>query len=449
MTKPTTQPDFTRLRRFRQQAYQLFTRGKDAFFELLDAVVQTPHADSFAELSLAPAFTRQWPSAYQALEEARYDEPELNELCLAHVPTTDVAHFAIDVTGMRRLHSPTLRERVYYHGAAREAHGRGVMIGLPYSIVAWTPQRGSSFAPAVNLKRLAPTDKATAVAAQQVLQLGLDTPSGMDWRAALDGAYGNKRFFAPLQDKAVQVVARTRDDGVFYRRARPEDYGGSGRRPTFGAAFRCADPTSWGAPDETISFDDAQHGRVQLQLWRDLGWRNKGQFVAVEVLRSQIHAERESPPEPHWYTAYNGKSEQTVTARDWYNASAHRWCIEPANRFRKERLYADLPKVREASSSDHWLMGVQLLEWELYLARDQVAQKVLPWQKPLPQAALTPNRVIQSLPDHLSQVGTPVEAVRPRGKSPGWPTGKARTRPTKYKLTSKRRKKVASLSKSA
>lgn len=449
MTTPTTQPDFTRLRLFRQQAYQLFSRGKDAFFELLDAVVQTPHAGSFAELSLAPACTRQWPSAYQALEEARYDEPALNKLCLAQVPTTEVAHFALDVTGMRRLHSPTLRERVYYHGAAREAHGRGILLGLPYSIVAWTPQRGSSFAPAVNLQRLAPTDKATAVAAQQVLQLGRDAPAALEWRAALDGAYGNKRFFAPLQGQAVQVVARTRADGVFYRRAHPAAYGGRGRRPTFGAAFRCAAPTTWGEPEETICFADARHGRVRLQLWRDLGWRHQGQFVAVDLLRSQIHTERESPPAPHWYTVYNGQPAQTVTARDWYETIARRWCIEPANRFRKERLYADLPKVRAATSSDHWLLGVQLLEWELYLARHQVTQKVLPWQKTLPPEALTPKRVIQSLSDHLSQVGTPVQAVRPRGKAPGWPTGKARTRPTKYKLLPKRRKKVVPLSKSA
>jgi len=262
MTNPTTHADFTRLRRFRQQAYQLFTGGKDAFFELLDAVLQTPRAGSFVELSLAPAFTRRWASAYQALENARYDAQELNDLCLAQVPTEHVAHFAIDVTGLRRLRSPTLRERRYYHGAAREAHGRGVLLGLPYSLVAWTPQRASSFAPAVQSQRLAPEQKAVAVAVQQVLQLGLE----LDWRAALDGAYGNKQFFAPLQDKAVQVVARTRDDGVFYRRAHAEDYGGRGRRPTCGAAFRCADPSTWGPPDESVSFDEAQHGRVELQL---------------------------------------------------------------------------------------------------------------------------------------------------------------------------------------
>ena len=188
---------------------------------------------------------------------------------------------------------------------------------------------------------------------------------------------------------------------------------------------------------------------LKMQWWRDLGWCQDGQFIAIDLICSQIHTEREKPPEPHWYAAYNGKPEQTLTLKEWYDTIAHRWGIEPANRFRKERLYADLPKVRPSTvitaSSDHWLMGVQLLEWELYLARDQVAQKVLPLQKPLAPADITPNRVIQSLPAHLSQLGTPAGEVRPRGNAPGWPTGV----PKRYKLTPKRRKKALPLSMSA
>jgi len=448
MLNPITQANFTPLQRFRQQAYQAFDHSKDAFFELLDAVIQTPAANSFAELSLAPACQRQWPSLYQALAEASYDQQKLDELCLAAVPIAQqVAHFGIDVMSVRRMRSPTLEERRYCHGAAREVGGRGVIIGLPYSITAWTSQRGSSFAPPVNIRRLKPDEKAVQVAVDQVLWLGLHTPSVLDWRAALDGAYGNREFFAPLQGKEVQVVARTRCDRVLYRRATAADYCGKGRHPVFGVAFRCKDASTWGSPDETVSFEDAQHGRVELQLWRGLGLRKKGRFVAVELIRSQIRAESEKPPEPHWYLAWNGKPEQTVGARDWYVTITHRWGIEPANRFRKDRLYAELPKVREATSSDHWLMAVQLIEWELYLARTEVAQKVLPWQKPQAPAEITPNRVIQSLPSHLSQVGTPVRAVQPRGNAPGWPAGRTRSVPKKFKLTAKSRKKAANVSK--
>jgi hypothetical protein len=214
MPNTDAQTDFTRLRAFRQHAHQLFQHRRDAFFELLDAVIQTPSARSFAELSLAPAFRRQWHSLYKALDEVRYDQSELDSLCLAEIPTSEVAHFAIDVLSLRRMHSETLHERLYCHGAKREVGGRGIIIGLPYSITAWASERGSSFTPSVNIRRLKPDEKAVAVAVDQVLWLGFYTPSLLDWRCALDGAYGTREFFAPLQEKAVQVVARTRKDRV-------------------------------------------------------------------------------------------------------------------------------------------------------------------------------------------------------------------------------------------
>lgn len=447
MSNPMTQTDFTRLRRFRQQAYQLLDHRQDAFFELLDAVIQTPAARSFAELSLAAACHRQWPSLYKALAQATYDQQALDELCLAQVPTDQVVHFAIDVMSVRRMRSPTLKERRYCHGAAREVSGRGVIIGLPYSILAWTSRRSSSFSPPVNLRRLPPGEKAVRVAVEQVWWLGFYTPSGLDWRVALDGAYGNREFFAPLQSKEVQVVARTRCDRVLYRRARATDYCGRGRRPVFGSAFRCKEAATWGRPDETACFADPQHGRVELQLWRGLGLRKKGQFVEVEVIRSQIRAEQAEPPEARWYLAYNGKLEQTISARQWYETIVHRWGAEPANRFRKERLYAELPKVRTARRSDRWLMALQLIEWQLYLARTAVREKMLPWQKPQAMGAITPNRVIQSLPSHFSELGTPVRAVQVRGKAPGWPKGRKRSVPEKYKLVPRSRKKATRMSK--
>ena len=300
MHNPITPGDFTPLLDFRQQAYDLLDHRKDAFFELLDAVLQTPAARSFAELTLAPACQRQWHSSYKALATVTYDQQGLDELCLTHVPDKEVAHFAIDVTSLRRMHSPTLLERQYCHGAAREVNGKGIVVGLPYSLLAWTTARGSSFAPPVNIRRLAPGDKAVDVAVAQVCWRGFYLPSGQDWRAALEGAYGSVNFFAPLQDKDVQVVARPRGDRVLDHRATEADYGGGGRRPVFGAAFRCAAPTTWSAPAETVSFTDARHGRVELQLWRGLGLRYKGQFVALDLRRSQLHAERDKPPKPHW-----------------------------------------------------------------------------------------------------------------------------------------------------
>jgi len=451
MTNTATQAEFTKLCKFRQQAYQLFHHRKDSFFELMDAIIQTPNATSFAELSLAAACTRQWHSLYKAIAAVSYDKDELDSLCVEQIPNQGVVHFAIDLMSVRRMRSESLKERVYCHGAKREVGGTGVIIGLPYSIAAWSTARGSSFAPAVNIRRVKPDETAVKVAVEQVCWLGHWTPPGMAWRAGLDGGYGNREFFAPLSEKEVQVVARTRCDRVFYHRATAQEYCGRGRRAVFGRVFRLKDSTTWTVPDQEVTFFDSTHGLVQLQLWRGLGFRGaghyKGKFTEVEVIRSRIHLEKEKPPPEHWYMAHNGKKEQTISARDWYDTIAHRWTIEPANRFRKQRLYAELPKVREAETSDHFLMAMQLVEWQLYLAKDAVVQKCLPWQKPLEAEKITPNRVIQSLPSYYSIVGTPTRQVQGRGKGKGWLKGRKRKPPTKYKLVAKSRQKVANMSK--
>ena len=153
------------------------------------------------------------------------------------------------------------------------------------------------------------------------------------------------------------------------------------------------------------------------------------------------------PPAPHWDGVHNGTTEKTTLARV-FECVTHRWPIEPANRFRKERLYAELPKVRQAEASDLWLTLLQVVEGELYVWRPAASDSHLLWQKPLAPEQLTPGRVIRSLSENLERVGTPVSAVLPGGKSPGWQLGRTRTAPATYRLESKKRKKALEMSKS-
>ena len=52
----STDEQFSPLPSFRQAAYECLDSAGDALFELCDAVMLTPSANSFAELSLCPAF---------------------------------------------------------------------------------------------------------------------------------------------------------------------------------------------------------------------------------------------------------------------------------------------------------------------------------------------------------------------------------------------------------
>jgi hypothetical protein len=56
-----------RLKDFRQAAYELLVRAKDATFELMDAVMTTRNASCLAEFSLSPVFNRQWPSVLRSI----------------------------------------------------------------------------------------------------------------------------------------------------------------------------------------------------------------------------------------------------------------------------------------------------------------------------------------------------------------------------------------------
>lgn len=76
-----------------------------------------------------------------------------------------------------------------------------------------------------------------------------------------------------------------------------------------------------------------------------------------------------------------------------------------------------------------------ILTWELWLARDLVAQHHLPWQKPL--SNLTPGRVAQSIALLLPEISTPAVSSKPRGKSPGWQVGNKRTKKTRYPVVKK------------
>jgi len=58
------------------------------------------------------------------------------------------------------------------------------------------------------------------------------------------------------------------------------------------------------------------------------------------------------------------------------------------------------------------------MTWQLWLAKDLVADYHLPWQKP--QTLLTPERVAQSLFSLLIEMGSPAQPPKTRGKSPGW-----------------------------
>ncbi|XZO03947.1 MAG: hypothetical protein ACM65L_09570 [Microcoleus sp.] len=115
-----------RLKDFRQAAYELLVRAKDATFELMDAVMTTRNASCLAEFSLSPLFNRQWSSIYEALQDCLPDRKKLMELYREQleqqVPPTEHILVALDHTAWGRPFAKTLKDRTH-------EYQRGVIIG--------------------------------------------------------------------------------------------------------------------------------------------------------------------------------------------------------------------------------------------------------------------------------------------------------------------------------
>jgi len=98
---------FNTLDDVRQQLYGCFERGRDALFNLSDALLSESQARSLPELSLSVFFERRWPSVYEALQDGRINVERLREVfvqaLLADKPTDEPIWLGIDSSSMQRL----------------------------------------------------------------------------------------------------------------------------------------------------------------------------------------------------------------------------------------------------------------------------------------------------------------------------------------------------------
>ena len=128
--------------------------------------------------------------------------------------------------------------------------------------------------------------------------------------------------------------------------------------------------------------------------------------------------------------------EQMPTLEEVWRFYLRRFTIDHWYRFLKQRLHWTVPKLGTPKQCERWSDLMPLMTWELWLARDIVADNPLPWQKSLDK--LTPGRVAQAMGGVLAAIGTPATPPKPRGKSPGWKSGKPRTRKNRYPTVKKR-----------
>lgn len=436
MQTPTpTREQFNNLIEFRQAAYQCLGKARDAQFELADAVLLTPAANSFAEFTCSPAFRRRWPSVYEAIQDGTPDRQGLLRLYVAQIPSSPRPLLAGDHTAWARLSARTLRDRTVEHQPTQISGQKPITIGQGYSTLAWLPSEvaGSSWALPLLHERIASTETPISKVVGQLRQVTACLPARP--LVLLDSEYGNATFVRESADLAADKMFRLRPNLCLY--GPPPPYSGHGRPRLHGDKFKLSDATTWGPAAEELTVEDAQLGPVQISLWRDRHFRQAAQhpLIVVRVERQQGRGTCREPKA--LWLGWIGEPPPPLPG--WWRDYLRRFAVDHWYRFAKQRLHWTLPHFGTPEQAERWSDLLPLITWELWLARAIVADKPLPWQKA--QAELTPERVAQGMGGLLAAIGTPAQEPKPRGKAPGWPKGQPRKRRERYAVVLKGQKK--------
>jgi len=435
---------FNNLIEFRQAVYdQGLTLARDAQFELMDALLLSPYVRSFPELTLSPAFRRKWPSGYAAIEEGSQNREWLERHFVAQIPRSGTQVFSLDDTPWPHPAAKVLADRQYVRGSTRAVNG-SIMIGHPYSVLAWVPESHQSWALPISVRRIPSQQTPTEMGVKQVKQLCRLRQEEMKEGLRLivgDGKYGTHRFLGPLKDEPCGALVRLRRDRVLY--GEPGPYSGMGRPRVHGDRFAFKEPETWGEPDAEVRLEHERWGQVHLRRW-DHKHARQDAATPFSVILAETHLERDKPSDPFWlgYQPPPHQEPQDQRLENLWQWFEWRWPVEPSIRFRKQYLHWTLPRFQEPERCDRWTMLVNIAQWELLLARDVVRDCPLPWQPA--QEQLTPERTLQSLGATFREIGTPAAAPQTRGKSPGWPRGRPRTRPKRRPVVKKGKKKPKS-----
>ena len=418
-----------RLEEFRQVAHKYLGRAKDATFELTDAILLTRNVYSLADLSLSPVFRRKWSSIYEALQDSRPQRQKLMQLYIKQIPLKGRPLLAGDHTNWSRPDAVTLQERTYEHSGTSIAGNKPITVGQGYSTIAWIPEDSGSWALPLRHERITSWESPIEKAIWQLKQVCEHFPARPI--SVWDSEYGCAPFVLKTANIAVDILVRLRSNLCLW--GEPGAYSGKGCPRKHGDKFKLNEPTTWGEAASVFEVDDPKLKRVRVSLWKNLHFRKAAtrpmSMIRVERIDKQGNQRVSKPLWLAWVGA------EMPPIQEVWRQYLRRFTIDHWYRFLKQRLHWTVPKLSTPKQCERWSDLMPLMTWELWLARDIVADNPLPWQKPSDK--LTPGRVAQAMGGVFAVIGTPTRPPKPRGKSPGWKTDQPRKRIIRYPIVKK------------
>ena len=427
---------FNTLDHLRQQMYGCFERGRDALFNLSDALVSESQARSLPELSLSVFFERRWPSVYEALQDGRINVERLREVfvqaLLENKPTDEPIWLGLDSSSMQRLEAESSRDRGMIYLPNMPHATKPVSVGWQFSTLMLLPEQPSSWVGILEQRRIGSEQTAIEVGIEQ-LRAVLPQVRRHPVILLADRWYATASFVHACHELGCQALIRLKRNRKLYRAAPPRKEKQRGAPCKHGPLFQGTRPETYGPADAEWEGVDEHGKRVVVSCWKHLHFR-EAPDMPVSVIRVLREAARETKRDPResWFIWTGQEDIPLEQVRTWYRK---RFSHEHGYRFLKQDLLWTQAHLRTPEQVERWSWIVACACNQLLLAK-QLGQAVLrPWEST--QRAVTPRQVRRAMPSILLQLGTPAKPPKPRGKSPGWPTGRVRTPAPRFPVVRK------------
>lgn len=420
-------------KQIRHQTACCFEQSQDALFELVDALCSEPAARTLPELSLSPVFRRKWGSVYEALEDGRVNQRGWSQIWTAALlqEHQGPVWVSVDSTSMARPEAETSPDRGIIYLPNLPHAKRPVSVGWQFSTVMLLPDSASSWGAILSQRRISSGETAVAVAIEQLESLVAALPAGS--RVLADRWYATGPFVIASQRLHLDALVRLKRNRKLYRKAPPPQPGKRGAPRKDGDLFQGSRPLSWGEPDAVWQGVDLRDKPLQVQAWHRLHLRQAREVeVSVyRVVREGAKGTRRDPRES-WFLWVGA---EPLPLEEVVGCYHRRFSHEHTYRFLKQDLLWTKVHVRTAEQFERWSVVVATAMNQLVLARGLGIALYRPWERR--RHILTPRQVRRVMPAILSQLGTPARVPKPRGKAPGWPKGRPRSKPARFEVIKK------------
>ena len=252
----------------------------------MDALCSNTQARSVVELSLNPAFRRDYNSLFKSLDEYQYYwvHQNLAQLAAPYLPHPQKRPFwllGVDVTSCSRPYAKKLADKGYVYQPNPIRTNKPITVGHQYSSVCLLPERTSQtpgWVIPLSNSRVVKWDDKEKVGAEQIRLLLEDTllPFYQQFCVEVaDSSYSKPEYLLAQQPQTNLVsILRVRSNHIFYRQPSTTAKVGRGHPIWYGPRFALKDPATWPAADiqQNTTFTSPQ-GRVyqvKMEAWDNL-----------------------------------------------------------------------------------------------------------------------------------------------------------------------------------